>query len=242
GAQKVTLIVAGCYIVGIAILWNVPYLKYLLYPFKLLTVALHEFSHALAGVLTCAKIKSIKLDPDEGGATRMSGGIPLITLPAGYLGSSFMGACMIACGFNTNASKIASLVLAAIFILALFWARKSVVAWILIFGFAGILIALWLIKNSIGLRFFVLFMGVMSCMYVLWDVVDDTIARKVSTSDAGVFAKMFGCCSSRVWGVVWLIIACIYFALGLIVGLLVFKQTEAQMQEDARHFIPAPGA
>ncbi|KAG8848300.1 hypothetical protein FRC20_002601 [Serendipita sp. 405] len=42
GAQKVTLIVAGCYIVGIAILWNVPYLKYLLYPFKLLTVALHE--------------------------------------------------------------------------------------------------------------------------------------------------------------------------------------------------------
>lgn len=30
-------------------------------------------SHALAGVLTGARIKSIELDPDEGGATRMSG-------------------------------------------------------------------------------------------------------------------------------------------------------------------------
>lgn len=60
------------------------------------------------------------------GATRMSGGIPLCTLPAGYLGSSFLGACMIACGFDTNASKIATLVIAAIFILALFWARREV--------------------------------------------------------------------------------------------------------------------
>ncbi|CAG8709687.1 13961_t:CDS:1, partial [Acaulospora colombiana] len=60
------------------------------------------------------------------GATRMSGGVPLITLPAGYLGSSFMGACMIACGFNTNASKIATLVMAAVFILALFWSRRNV--------------------------------------------------------------------------------------------------------------------
>ena len=49
---------------------------------------------------------------DEGGMTRMSGGIPAITLPAGYLGSSFIGACLIACGFDTNASKVATLVLA----------------------------------------------------------------------------------------------------------------------------------
>jgi Peptidase M50B-like len=60
------------------------------------------------------------------GATRMSGGVPLITLPAGYLGSSFLGACMITCGFDTNASKVATLVLAAIFVLALFWARRQI--------------------------------------------------------------------------------------------------------------------
>lgn len=40
-------------------------------------------SHALAGVLTGARIESIALDPDEGGATRMRGGVLACTLPAG---------------------------------------------------------------------------------------------------------------------------------------------------------------
>lgn len=90
-----------------------------------------QFSHAFAGLLTCAKIESIELDrkfsdclvhptqslcltlvlADEGGVTRMTGGISAITLPAGYIGSSFIGACLIACGFDTNASKVATLVL-----------------------------------------------------------------------------------------------------------------------------------
>ena len=62
---------------------------------------------------------------DEGGVTRMSGGIAAITLPAGYLGSSFIGACLIACGFDTNASKIACLVLAVFFVFTLWWARNN---------------------------------------------------------------------------------------------------------------------
>lgn len=67
---------------------------------------------------------------DEGGETRMSGGIPWITLPAGYLGSSFIGACLIACGFDTNASKIACIVLAVFFLFTLWWARKN---WLYVF-------------------------------------------------------------------------------------------------------------
>jgi hypothetical protein len=101
-------------------------------------------SHAFMGVLTCAKIESIELDrtfcptttchgpcmtlndvADEGGVTRMSGGISWLTLPAGYLGSSFIGACLIACGFDTNASKVATLVLAAFFLFTLWWARRN---------------------------------------------------------------------------------------------------------------------
>lgn len=55
----------------------------------------------------------------------MSGGIPWITLPAGYLGSGLIGAALIACGFDTNASKVASLVLAAFFLFTLWWARRN---------------------------------------------------------------------------------------------------------------------
>ncbi|KAF5349503.1 hypothetical protein D9756_009006 [Leucocoprinus leucothites] len=248
----------------IAILWHVPYLKVIIYPFKLLTVGFHEMSHALVGLLTCARIHSIELDrkwhdsrllrskitnydicppiPDEGGATKMSGGIQWLTLPAGYLGSSFIGACLIACGFDTNASKVASLVLAVFFLITLWWARRNWLTWVLILGMSGLIVLFWFAGGGVALRYLVLFIGVMSCMYVLWDVIDDTIARKVNTSDASVFADICGCCPARVWGVIWLIQAIIFFALGVIVGLVAFKETAAEQKEASSHFIPVPGS
>ncbi|KAI6151133.1 peptidase M50B-like-domain-containing protein [Pisolithus tinctorius] len=240
--QKVTLIVAGCYVVAIAILWHVPYLSWIIYPFKLLTVGFHEMSHAIAGMLTCATIHSIELDPDEGGETRMSGGIPWISLPAGYLGSSFIGACLIACGFDTNASKVASLALAVFFLFTLWWARKNWLSWVLILGMSGLIVMFWFIEGGVALRYFVLFIGVMSDLYVIWDVIDDTIERKVNNSDASAFARICGCFPSQVWGVIWLIIAIIFFAAGVLVGIVAFKESEAQQQSDASHFLPVPGS
>ena len=43
GAQGVTLGVIAAYVVGIAILWNIPYVKYVLWPFKVRVVYLHKF-------------------------------------------------------------------------------------------------------------------------------------------------------------------------------------------------------
>lgn len=240
--QRNTLIVAAVYIVIIGILWHVPYLNKIIYPFKLLTVGFHEMSHAIAGVLTCARIHSIELDPDEGGVTKMSGGIQAITLPAGYLGSSLIGACLIACGFDTNASKVACLVLAVFFIFTLWWARKNLLSWALIIGMSGLIILFWFVADAVALRYLVLFIGVMSCMYALWDVIDDTIRRKVNTSDASAFADICGCCPSRVWGVIWLIIAFIFFAAGVIVGLAVFKESAAEQRTAAEKFLPGPGS
>jgi len=240
--QRVTLIVAGCYIIIIGILWHVPYLNFIIYPFKLLTVGFHEMSHAFVGVLTCAHIHSIELDPDEGGATSMSGGIPWLTLPAGYLGSGLIGAALIACGFDTNASKVASLVLAVFFVFTLWWARRNLLTWVLLLGMSGLIVLFWLLNGGEVLRYLVLFIGVMSCLYVLWDVIDDTIARKVNASDASAFAKICGCFPSQVWGVIWLIIAFIFFILGILVGIIAFKESAAQQKEDSKHFLPAPGS
>jgi len=240
--QRNTLIVAGVYFVAILLLWHIPYLNRIIYPFKLLTVGFHEMSHAFMGLLTCATIHSIKLDPDEGGATSMSGGIQWLTLPAGYLGSSFIGACLIACGFDTNASKIASLVLAVFFLFTLWWAKKDWLSWLLILGMSGLFVLFWFVGGGVALRYFVLFVGVMSCMYVVWDVIDDTVKRKVEASDASKFADLCKCCPSQVWGVVWLIVAMIFFALGIIVGLVAFKQNAAQQKQDSSKFLPVPGS
>ena len=116
------------------------------------------------------------ISADEGGATRMSGGIPALTLPAGYLGSSFIGACLITCGFDTNASKVASLVLAVFFLFTLWWARRNLLwaafvliaswlpltlfsmiysTWVLIVGMSGIIVLFWFVAQGVALRYFV---------------------------------------------------------------------------------------
>ncbi|MDI1489065.1 MAG: hypothetical protein OHK93_008343 [Ramalina farinacea] len=109
--QKVTLGVIVAYVVIIALLWNLPYLRYTLWPFKMLVIAFHEFSHAATACCTGGRVESISLDPHEGGVTHMRGGISAVTLPAGYLGSSLIGALLIFCGFDIVASKVASIAL-----------------------------------------------------------------------------------------------------------------------------------
>ncbi|KAH7560031.1 hypothetical protein BM1_03665 [Bipolaris maydis] len=215
--QGVTLGVIGAYVVVIALLWNLPYVRWVLWPFKMLVIAFHEFSHAITAVCTGGRVESISLDPHEGGVTHMRGGKQIVTLPAGYLGSSLIGALLTFCGFNIVASKVASIVLGVCFLLTLWWARKD---WLTILTILGSL-----------------FIGVMSSLYSVWDICDDLILRKVNSSDASVFAKRYGG-SSQCWGVIWSIISLLFMVGGILAGLAAFKQSFEQQQKDSQGFIP----
>ncbi|KAG6001165.1 hypothetical protein E4U21_004664 [Claviceps maximensis] len=235
--QQVTLGVIAAYVVVIAILWNVPYLRMILWPFKMLVIAFHEFGHAIAAVLTGGKVESINLDPNEGGVTRMRGGISAITLPAGYLGSSIIGALLTFCGFNIVASKVASFVLAVCFLLTLWWGKRDWLTILTVLSAVGLLVGCWFIVHAEALRFVVLFIGVMCSLYSVWDICDDLILRKVNSSDASVFAKRYGG-SSQCWGVIWSIISVTVMAVGIVAGLAAFSQSFEQQQQDSQHFIP----
>lgn len=235
--QAVTLGVIAAYTVAIAILWNVPYINKILWPFKMLVIAFHEFGHAITAVMTGGRVKSISLDPNEGGVTKMVGGISAITLPAGYLGSSLIGALLTFCGFDIVASKIASIVLGVCFLLTLWWGKRDWLTVLTVLLAVGLLIACWFIVHAEALRFVVLFIGVMSSLYSVWDICDDLILRKVNSSDASVFAKRYGG-SSQCWGIVWSIISVLIMAIGIVAGLAAFSQSFEQQREDSQHFIP----
>ncbi|KAH8929966.1 hypothetical protein BT69DRAFT_1306937 [Atractiella rhizophila] len=232
--QLVTIYVIAGYSVFILIAWNLWGLRHLLYPFKLLVVAFHEFSHAAVGCCTGARIESITLDPNEGGATRMRGGIQCCTLPAGYLGSSLIGALLIFAGFNIVASKIASIALGVGLIIVLFWARNWLTRGVVVAA-AGLLVAFWFINHAEPLRFLVLFIGVMSCLYSVWDILDDLVFRKVNESDASQFAKLCPVIPSRVWG---LLVSIIFLGAGILGGLAAFKQSAEEQKEDSEDFLP----
>ncbi|KAL7963618.1 peptidase M50B-like domain-containing protein [Trichoderma compactum] len=235
--QAVTLGVIAGYVVAIAILWNVPYLRMILWPFKMLVIAFHEFGHAITAILTGGHVKSISLDPHEGGVTHLTGGISAITLPAGYLGSSIIGALLTMCGFDIVASKVASIVLGVCFLLTIWWGKRDWLTILTILLAVGLLIGCWFIVHAEALRFVVLFIGVMSSLYSVWDICDDLILRKVNESDASVFAKRYGG-SSQCWGVIWSIVSVLFMAVGIIIGLTAFSQSFAQQEENSKHFIP----
>lgn len=122
---------------------------------QMLVIAFHEFGHAITSCCTGGRVKSISLDPHEGGVTIMQGGISAITLPAGYLGSSIIGALLIFAGFDIVASKIASIVLGVCFLLTLWWARKDWLTIMTIFLAVGLLVACWFIAHGEALRWVV---------------------------------------------------------------------------------------
>ncbi|ERT01702.1 uncharacterized protein SPSK_07813 [Sporothrix schenckii 1099-18] len=235
--QKVTLGVIAAYVVAIALLWNIPYIKYILWPFKMLVIAFHEFGHAITAVLTGGRVVSITLDPHEGGVTQMKGGKAAITLPAGYLGSSLIGALLIFCGFDIVASKVASFVLGACFLLTLWWGKRDWLTIGTVLLAVGLLVAFWFIKHAEPLRFLVLFIGVMSSLYSVWDICDDLILRKVNESDASVFAQRYGG-SSQCWGVVWSIVSLVFMICGILAGIAAFPETFQQQEDDSKKFIP----
>ncbi|KAI1267781.1 peptidase M50B-like-domain-containing protein [Xylariaceae sp. FL1019] len=236
-SQKVTLGIIAAYVVIIAILWNVPYLRWSLWPFKMLVIAFHEFGHAITAILTGGRVKSISLDPREGGVTHMVGGKSALTLPAGYLGSSLIGAILIFTGFNIVASKIVSIGLGVCFLLTLWWGKRDWLTIITILLAVGVLVASWFIVHAEALRYVVLFIGVMSSLYSVWDICDDLILRKVNSSDASVFAQRYGG-SSQCWGVIWSFISVLFLAAGIIAGIAAFPQSFEQQEKDSQNFIP----
>jgi hypothetical protein len=235
--QKVTLGIIAVYVVVIAMLWNIPYVRWSLWPFKMLVIAFHEFGHAITACCTGGRVKSISLDPREGGVTHMQGGISAITLPAGYLGSSLIGALLIFCGFDIVASKIASIVLGVCFLLTLWWARRDWLTIGTVLLAVGLLVACWFIDHAEPLRFVVLFIGVMSALYSVWDICDDLILRKVNTSDASVFAERYGG-SSQCWGVIWSIVSLFFMIGGIIAGIAAFPESFSEQEKNSEDFLP----
>lgn len=219
--QKLILGLACGYAVVIMVLWKLPFLHWLLFPFKVMTVGLHEFGHAIVCTLTGGKVEEIQLDLKQGGVTITRGGIQRLMLPAGYLGSSLCGALMIMCAFDNFASKIASIVFGVIMLLVLYWA-SNFVARIIGFVFIALIVALWFVKDGEGIRYVMLFLGVMSALYSIWDIIEDLILRKVNGSDATKMAEKCGCCPARGWGIIWCFISIFFLIGGVMAGLILF--------------------
>ncbi|BGP51228.1 hypothetical protein JCM10450v2_007157 [Rhodotorula kratochvilovae] len=241
--QSITLyVIAICTIVGIGIGWNLFILRDLLYPFKVFTVAVHEMGHVLVTICLGGHIGVFCIDPKVGGLTRQAIGdqrelpLPLAALPPGYLFSILVGGVLTFCGFNTLASKIAS------FIIGLCWIgvflRVEVPAKIMTLLAIGLMIGLWFVDHAWGLRFYVLFLGVMNSWYCLWDVADDAFFAKEHPSCPYHHWEVLPSLSPAAWTMIYILLSFLFFVGFILAALAAWKESPHAMYCQAQTFLP----
>jgi hypothetical protein len=76
------------------VLWNIPQLDFILYPFRLFVTFVHEAGHGLAAILTGGRFEGFEVFSSGAGQALTFGGSRAIILPAGYLGAALFGAVL----------------------------------------------------------------------------------------------------------------------------------------------------
>ncbi|KAJ8549146.1 hypothetical protein K7X08_032853 [Anisodus acutangulus] len=220
--QKLFLATIGVFTVVILVLWR----TFLLTPFKLITVFLHEASHAIACKLTCGQVEGMKVHANEGGVTITRGGVYWLILPAGYLGSSFWGMVLILASTNLLTAKIAAGCFIAALLIVLFIAKNWTLRGLCI-GFIIFIAVIWVLQERTTvriLRYIILFIGVMNSLFSVYDIYDDLISRRVNSSDAEKFAELCPCpCNGVGWGVIWGMISFIFLCGAMYLGLVILS-------------------
>lgn len=173
------------------------------YPFRLFVVFLHEAGHGVAAVLTGGSVVSIAISPDEGGVCVTRGGIPLVVLNAGYLGSLLFGALFLLLGARRrNAAPVVGAIGAFTTLAALLYLRSWFgLGYTLLSGLALLLVALRL--QPAASEWLLAAIGSMSMLYAVADIASDVIFRHPGNSDAAALARLTGI-PALLWGCLWI--------------------------------------
>jgi Peptidase M50B-like len=79
----------------IVVAWQVPWLHWFVYPFRLFGTFVHELSHGLTALLTGGHFHRFEVQPDLSGVAWSAGGIRVLVASAGYVGSAIAGGVLI---------------------------------------------------------------------------------------------------------------------------------------------------
>ena len=79
----------------IVLVWQVPWLSALVYPFRLFGTFVHELCHGLAAMVTGGYFHRFEVQTDLSGVAWSAGGIRMIVASAGYVGSAVIGGVLI---------------------------------------------------------------------------------------------------------------------------------------------------
>lgn len=195
---------------GAIVLWDTP----VIYPIKLFVVMLHEMSHGVMAEVFGGDIVKIQIDYRIGGYCQYT--VPnsfigrLMIASAGYLGSLLWGVVILVAAIRTDQDRKISLIIGLV-LLGLSWfviKTGETFGIVMTLGFALFMLISFKYLSNTFHDYFLKFIGLVSCLYVVIDIKSDLIDRSGVGSDADAIAEMTGI-SSLIVGVIWFLIALI---------------------------------
>lgn len=178
----------------VLLLWALPIPN----PVKLLAVTFHEFSHALAALVTGGRVFGFAIDPGGAGVTIGVGGVLPVILVAGYAGSALCGVLLYFVSVQWRANT-------ALFTLVLLVLGSMLFGWLssytALFGFGALIVMLFLFPLRDAVKtFFIRMVGSACCLYAPLDIIGDVLgaggAPKVrgaeTASDLAQLAEITG--------------------------------------------------
>lgn len=93
------------------LLWNIPQLDFILYPFRLFVTFVHETGHGLAALISGGAWLRFEVFANGAGLAVTGGGNRALILPAGYLGAALFGALLFYIANTVPHSRVISFIL-----------------------------------------------------------------------------------------------------------------------------------
>ncbi len=195
-------------------------------PIRLLTTFVHEFSHALACMMTGGSVRQIEVYSNAGGVTRYQGGCRCIIASAGYLGEAIWGFIFVVMSGGRKTATVAAGGLILALLISLCYAPNKTMVWIAvlysIFTFGCIFIE-WFVFTPI-LNYVVLYFGVFFSYIAVSDIFDHTVVGSRPGSDAyALYEESMRCCLPRCVGFQWFIVAVLLQIGGFVLGYMLLS-------------------
>ncbi|MCX6168313.1 MAG: M50 family metallopeptidase [Ignavibacteriales bacterium] len=191
-------------------LWDM----YFIYPIKLFVVLLHELSHSLAAILSGGKITTLDIGFDLSGKCETVGGNTIIIASSGYIGSLIWGLLFFVSPNNKKIGKWLIISLSTIiFLLSITFSADSIFI-LLAFILSGLLITAAFFLGIPIVTIIVRSFGLISCVYVLFDIKEDLLSNSSVISDASILSSLINV--QVIWiGLSWALVSIIgiYFAI-----------------------------
>jgi hypothetical protein len=188
------------------VLWRVPVLGWLLYPFYLFGVFIHELSHGFAALLTGGRFQRFVIRRNRSGLATVSGGVGCVVASAGYLGSALAGGLLLVIAMSDTPSRKILLILGILLGLLCLLFVRNLFGMVAGLGLACALILAGQRLDEFWTRALLWFLAVQLFLYTfarLFNLLE--YSAFPGDSDAHVLAKQTGI-HAAIWLLIWLLI------------------------------------